>query len=352
MKKYFELSLIIFINLIVVYAVFNKYECGRKIKTFMHSVQNRSSERVFEHENLNLLVATIGEEQEKSFDQIFVSKKVEKFMLINPSSKNVVMTDRSVVSNNTIDSSTLKKAKPRIVTAKSAQSYINKNKYFVCSGGSERITLYAGLTASQMLRAINNNSRLSGEVTFDIKEGDLLPGTYRFAKGTSRDSLIATSKRARNEVLDKIWENNKNPQIKTKEDLLILASIIARETNIDDEKVDISAVFSSRLRQGIKLQACPTVIYAITEGKKSSLGRNLYYSDLEVDSPYNTYKHHGLPPTPICSPSTDVIWAAANPSDVDYLFFVASGVGGHLFARTYAEHNKNIAVYKQNLRRN
>ncbi|MBR2033284.1 MAG: endolytic transglycosylase MltG, partial [Alphaproteobacteria bacterium] len=154
------------------------------------------------------------------------------------------------------------------------------------------------------------------------------------------------AKDAMNKALDKAWENkDEHLPIKNKKQLLILASIIEKETGVAEERGLVASVFVNRLRKGMKLQTDPTVIYALTKGKKE-LGRVLLRKDLEIDSLYNTYKYYGLPPAPICNPGKDSLKAAANPEISNYLYFVASGNGGHNFATSLNEHNKNVKAWK------
>lgn len=213
-----------------------------------------------------------------------------------------------------------------------------------------RLTLPEGLTTAQMLEIIRNETNLSGELTATAAEGELLPETYSFTKGESRNMIVMQAKKAMAKVLDDAWTQLQNPVIRNKNELLVLASIIEKETGVAEERADIAAVFANRLRKGMKLQTDPTVIYALTGGAQE-LGRPLYKKDLEIDSPYNTYQNYGLPPAPICNPGKDAIWAAANPSAAEYLFFVASGNGGHRFAKNLAEHNSNVQLYRKQLRK-
>ena len=153
--------------------------------------------------------------------------------------------------------------------------------------------------------------------------------------------------------LDKVlafeWKH-RNPEVplKSPEELLILASIIEKETGVPEERGLVASVFVNRLRKGMKLQTDPTVIYALTQGKEE-LGRSLRRKDLSIDSPYNTYKYFGLPPTPICNPGKESIHAAAHPEESDYLFFVADGKGGHNFSTNLKEHNKNVKDWVKSL---
>lgn len=212
-----------------------------------------------------------------------------------------------------------------------------------------RITLAEGLTTAQMLELIRNEPNLSGDITFDVEEGSLLPETYTFSKGDSRDTIVTQAQKAMSKLLDTIWNDNHALVLKSKDELLVLASIVEKETGLPEERSDVAAVFVNRLNKGMMLQTDPTVIYAITMGKEE-LGRPLLKKDLEFESPYNTYRHFGLPPKPICNPGKEAIIAAANPSEADYLFFVASGKGGHRFAKSLAEHNDNVAYYRNFLR--
>lgn len=209
-----------------------------------------------------------------------------------------------------------------------------------------RLTLPEGLTTVQMLEIIATEPNLDGNITLVPGEGELLPETYSYVKGDSRDSLVARAREAMIHELDEAWTQNQNGVIKNRQQLLTLASIVEKETGISEERADVAAVFVNRLRRGMKLQTDPTVIYALTQGKRD-LGRPLYKKDLNVESLYNTYKYYGLPPGPICNPGREAIWAVVNSSDADYLYFVASGQGGHRFARSLDEHNRNVGLYKK-----
>lgn len=210
------------------------------------------------------------------------------------------------------------------------------------------ITLPEGLTTAQMIEIIRTEPNLSGEVTIEPIEGEMLPETYSFTKGESRDILIERTRKAMSRLLDEAWKQNHVDVLKNKYELLILASIVEKETGIPEERADVAAVFVNRLQKGMKLQTDPTVIYALTLGE-SDLGRPLYKKDLMVDSAYNTYRYYGLPPTPICNPGKDAIWATINPSKTDYLYFVASGEGGHRFAKSLDDHNRNVELYRRAL---
>lgn len=210
-----------------------------------------------------------------------------------------------------------------------------------------KITLPEGLTTAQILALIDAEDLLSGTITLSPKEGELLPETYSFMRGDSKDSLIIQARKAMTSALRDVWETVQDDlPLKTPQQLLTLASIIEKETGIGDERRLVASVFINRLSKGMKLQTDPTVIYALTNGKQD-LGRSLTRTDLTIDSPYNTYKYYGLPPAPICNPGKASLEAAANPETSPYLYFVANGTGGHNFATSLKEHNNNVLVWKK-----
>lgn len=205
-----------------------------------------------------------------------------------------------------------------------------------------RITFAEGLSTGQILYQIATNKELSSEVTFDVNEGELLPETYTFEYGASQDSIVLEARKAMQKALDEAWEGRDSGlPYKDKNQLLTMASIIEKETGVADERPLVASVFVNRLRKGMKLQTDPTVIYALTEGQME-LGRTLKKKDLAIDSPYNTYKYYGLPPAPICNPGRDALMAAAHPAQSDFLYFVATGDGGHNFSTNLNEHNRNV----------
>ncbi len=208
-----------------------------------------------------------------------------------------------------------------------------------------KITIPEGWTSGKILYTIATHPALSGEFSVDVKEGELLPETYSFEYGTSRDSLVLQAKEAMKKVKEKIWaERDEKLPLKNVNELVTLASIIEKETSRPDERGLVASVFVNRLRKGMKLQTDPTVIYALTEGE-SDFGRTLKKKDLSVDSPYNTYKYYGLPPAPICNPGLESLYAAAHPEKSSYLYFVADGTGGHNFATTLKDHNANVKLW-------
>ncbi len=224
-----------------------------------------------------------------------------------------------------------------------------------------QITFPEGLTSFEMVRLLNENEELtnSGEekIKATPKEGSLLPDTYRYESGDTAKDIIARMQTAMATILDKAWENRASDlPITTKEEALILASVVEKETGKPEEREAVAGVFVNRLNKDMMLQTDPTVIYAITKGEhknggKGPLGRRLLSKDLQINSPYNTYKYVGLPPTPICNPGKASIEAALNPEKNDYIFFVADGTGGHIFAKTVQEHNQNVTKWRK-IRRN
>ena len=210
-----------------------------------------------------------------------------------------------------------------------------------------KVTIPEGYTVGQTMYLLSTNDYLSGEFEKMPQEGTLLPETYTFQKGEPRLAIIKKAMSAMNEKLDDIWNARaEGLPYRSKTDLLIMASIIEKETAVNDERAKVASVFVNRLRKGMLLQTDPTVIYAITEGKEE-LNRALTRKDLQIDNPYNTYRYAGLPPTPICNPGEASLWAAAHPDTTDFIYFVADGTGGHNFAKTLSEHNRNVANWKK-----
>lgn len=210
-----------------------------------------------------------------------------------------------------------------------------------------KVTFPEGLTSTEIAKILHKESFLSKDEFAAPAEGSILPETYTYMRGDSPEKIIKQAQKAMQNVLEQAWqERDQNLPLKSKEELLILASIVEKETGIGMERAQVASVFVNRLRLGMLLQTDPTVIYALTNGKED-LNRPLTRKDLSIDSPYNTYKYAGLPPTPICNPGKDAIYAAAHPSETPYLYFVASGNGGHNFAATLSEHNENVRKWRE-----
>lgn len=219
----------------------------------------------------------------------------------------------------------------------------------VASGRSIQyfVTIPEGLTSWEAVQILNAKELLTGEIAEIPPEGSLAPDTYSFDRNANRNDLIARMTQAQEQILAEAWANRQEGlPLESPEELLILASIVEKETAVPDERWDVSSVFVNRLNQGMRLQTDPTVIYGITLGQ-GPLGRGIRRSELDRETPYNTYQIDGLPPTPIANPGRAAIQAAANPSDVPYIFFVADGTGGHAFAVTYADHQRNVARWRQ-----
>ena len=205
------------------------------------------------------------------------------------------------------------------------------------------ITVPEGLTSEQIVARLSENDIFSGSVREIPREGTLLPETYKFPRGTPREQVIARMQQAQKRVLAEIWDrHNPDTPIKTPEQLVALASIVEKETGKADERSRVAAVFVNRLRQKIKLQSDPTIIYGLVGGK-GTLGRPIKRSEIQQPSPYNTYVVDGLPPGPIANPGRASLEAAANPARTRDLFFVADGTGGHSFSDSYEQHQKNVA---------
>ncbi|WOI54761.1 endolytic transglycosylase MltG [Parvularcula sp. LCG005] len=208
------------------------------------------------------------------------------------------------------------------------------------------VTLPEGLTTKQIIARINEAPMLEGEVTLDPGEGTLLPETYSYQRGDARDSIITRMTAAHDDVINELWPNRAaDLPIKTQMEAVILASIVEKETGIAAERPRVAAVFTNRLKRGMRLQSDPTIIYGLTGGEP--LGRGIRQSELRGETPYNTYVIRGLPPTPIANPGRESLAAVLNPADTKDLYFVADGTGGHVFATSLAEHNSNVAKWRK-----
>ncbi len=209
-----------------------------------------------------------------------------------------------------------------------------------------RLTIAEGMTSAEIVAAIAAAPGLEGEIAALPEEGSLLPETYHYALGDSRAGLIERMKSDMASLVDALWQA-RDPALglDDAQQAVVLASMVEKETAAADERPVIAAVFLNRLRRGMRLQSDPTVIYALTGGERP-LGRPLTRADLKVESPYNTYRHGGLPPGPIANPGRAALAAALHPAETSALYFVADGSGGHAFAETLAEHNRNVARWR------
>ena len=209
------------------------------------------------------------------------------------------------------------------------------------------VTIVEGLTSWEIVNSLREAPFFHGNIDFIPEEGSLAPNTYLIDLPADRTSLLNRMQANQSRILEEEWLNRpKNTLFESPDEVLILASIIEKETGLIEEKNLVSSVFTNRLKKRMLLQTDPTLIYGLTEGKEK-LGRGLRQSELEKDTPYNTYLHPGLPPTPISNPSRLSIHAALHPAESNYLYFVADGKGGHAFADNYADHRKNVRAWRE-----
>jgi len=213
-----------------------------------------------------------------------------------------------------------------------------------------KVSMPEGFTSWQVMERLKANEVLVGQITNPPAEGELLPDTYLFNRGGTRQSIIDQMNTAQKKFIEKLWPTRaEGLPLKTPEEALILASIVEKETGQADERAQVAAVFVNRLRRGMRLQSDPTIIYGITRGQ-GKLDRPIRRSDIRQKTDYNTYQIDGLPPTPIANPGRASIEAVLNPVETEHLYFVADGTGGHVFARTLAEHNANVRKWRSWLR--
>jgi len=209
------------------------------------------------------------------------------------------------------------------------------------------LTIPEGLMTSEIISIVKAIPELDGEITLDIKEGELLPETYNYSRGDKRNDLLTRMRHAMQKTLEEAWTGRADGlPFTTPAQALTLASIVEKETGLASERPRVAAVYINRLRKGMLLQADPTTAYGVTGGKYK-LPRPLTYNDLESNSPYNTYRSAGLPPGPIANPGKASILATLHPVQSDELYFVATGVGGHNFARTEQEHEANVRKFRE-----
>jgi UPF0755 protein len=212
------------------------------------------------------------------------------------------------------------------------------------------VTLPEGWSSAQAIDILNNQAILTGTVEVTPDEGSLWPDTYEISRGETRASVVARMSRAHDDNLARLWAaRSPNTVVRTPEEAVILASIVEKETALAAERPRVAAVFTNRLRSGMRLESDPTIVYGITQGRP--LGRGIRRSELDRQTPWNTYQIDGLPPTPIANPGREAIAAVLNPPETTDLFFVADGSGGHAFARTYPEHLANVARWREIERR-
>jgi UPF0755 protein len=210
-----------------------------------------------------------------------------------------------------------------------------------------KVTLAEGLTSYQMVEKLMAHPELKGEITEIPPEGSLLPDTYKFGRDDTRQDIIERMRAAQAKFLAKVWATrDENIVVTTPEEALILASIVEKETGIADERPRIAAVFENRLRKNMRLQSDPTIIYGLVGGK-AVLDHPLQQEEVDRETAYNTYKINGLPPTPIANPGRAAIEAVLRPAKTKDLYFVADGTGGHVFAASLDEHNRNVFKWRK-----
>jgi len=208
-----------------------------------------------------------------------------------------------------------------------------------------RLTAAEGLTSDMIYKLVAGDPDLMGDAGPEAAEGTLLPETYLFTHGTTRAQILQRMEKLQAKFLGEKWSARvEGLPLQTQEQAVILASIVEKETSLPEERRHIAAVFVNRLKDGMKLQSDPTIIYGITKGYP--LGRDIRASEIVQATPYNTYVIEGLPPSPICNPGKDSLAAVLDPEQSDDLYFVATGQGGHVFAATVAEHKKNVIAYR------
>ncbi|HIM25492.1 MAG TPA: endolytic transglycosylase MltG [Rhodospirillales bacterium] len=210
-----------------------------------------------------------------------------------------------------------------------------------------RVTFAEGLSTVEMLSQLARTPGLIGNVSISPGEGTLLPETYHFSYGDKRRDILRRMTNAMQDLVANLWNNrDEGLPLKSPGEALVLASIVEKETALAVERPRIAAVFINRLKKGMRLQSDPTVVYGLIDGKRP-LGRKLLGADLKKPSPFNTYVINGLPPSPISNPGAAALEAVLRPAKSQEIYFVADGSGGHVFSKTLAEHNRNVAKWRK-----
>ncbi|UPA25507.1 endolytic transglycosylase MltG [Shinella oryzae] len=264
--------------------------------------------------------------------------------------RNNIITDGRVfrvLSRVYLDGETLKAGEYEIKAGSSMRDIVELLK----SGKSilYSVSVPEGLTVKQVFQRLADDPVLEGDLPQDLPvEGTLMPDTYKFSRGTKRADILQQMLTAQKNLVDQIWaRRDEGLPVTTREDFVTLASIVEKETGRADERPRVASVFINRLEKGMRLQSDPTIIYGIFGGDGKPSDRPIYQSDLEKQTPYNTYIIRGLPPTPIANPGRAALEAVANPSRTPDLYFVADGTGGHVFAETLDEHNQNVRRWRK-----
>jgi UPF0755 protein len=208
------------------------------------------------------------------------------------------------------------------------------------------VTIPEGLTSQQIVQRLKDSAVLTGDIAAVPPEGSLLPETYKVTRGWTREQILQRMSAAHKRLVDEVWAKRApDLPIKSKEELVTLASIVEKETGKADERARVAGVFVNRLKKKMRLQSDPTIVYGLMGGK-GPLGRPLLKVEMDEPNPYNTYQIDGLPPGPIANPGRASLEATAQPMKTNDLYFVADGTGGHVFAETLDEHSKNVARWR------
>ncbi len=264
--------------------------------------------------------------------------------------RNDIITDSRVfrlLSRIYLDGDTLKAGEYEIKAGASMREIVELLK----SGKSilYSVSVPEGLTVKQVFKRLSDDPVLEGDLPEELPaEGSLMPDTYKFSRGTKRVDILQQMAAAQKNLIEQIWERrDDNLPIETREEFVTLASIVEKETGKADERPRVASVFLNRLEKGMRLQSDPTIVYGLFGGDGKPSDRPIFQSDLEKQTPYNTYIIKGLPPTPIANPGRAALEAVANPSRTSDLYFVADGTGGHVFAETLDEHNQNVRRWRK-----
>ncbi len=211
---------------------------------------------------------------------------------------------------------------------------------------AHRFTIPEGWTVAEVIAALEADDRLTGEISIKADEGDFLPETYHFIRGAERDALIERFQQSKEIAFASLWAERRRDDlpINSLEDAIVLASIVEKETGLAEERGKVASVFVNRLRHGWPLQSDPTVVYGLRRAGLEP--EKLLRRHWKHRSPWNTYLHKGLPPSPICNPGLASLEAVLHPAETDYLFFVADGKGGHRFAISLDDHNRNVRALR------
>ena len=210
-----------------------------------------------------------------------------------------------------------------------------------------RVTVPEGLTTAQIINRLRADTNLQGDIAVMPGEGTLLPDTYKFSKGMTRQQLVDLMQAEQKKVLERAWASRQEGlPFQTVEDAVTFASIVEKETGRNDERDRVAAVFVNRLRQKMRLQSDPTILYGLFLGA-TEWGRPIYKSEIQSKTAHNTYQIDGLPPTPICNPGKSALEATLNPAKTADLYFVANGQGGHIFTSTLKDHNNAVANWRK-----